>query len=171
MAEQQEAEIAEPGVSADWPSKARSWSLVFILVLAYICAFADRQILSLLVDPIKRDLNITDTEFSLLNGLAFTLCYTIVGLPLAWLADRGSRRNLIISCISFWSLMTAVCGMANSYWTLFLARMGVGAGEAGLSPAAYSMIADHFPPEKRARPMSVYAVSYTHLTLPTSDLV
>lgn len=157
MAEQQQADFAASSPAADWPSKARSWSLVLILVLAYICAFADRQILSLLVDPIKRDLNITDTEFSLLNGLAFTLCYTIVGLPLAWLADRGSRRNLIISCISFWSVMTALCGMANSYWTLFLARMGVGAGEAGLSPAAYSMIADHFPPEKRARPMSVYA--------------
>lgn len=158
MAEQLQAEIAEPSAAGnEWPSRARSWSLVFILVLAYICAFADRQILSLLVDPIKRDLNITDTEFSLLNGLAFTLCYTIVGLPLAWLADRGSRRNLIICCISFWSLMTALCGMANTYWSLFLARMGVGAGEAGLSPAAYSMIADHFPPEKRARPMSVYA--------------
>lgn len=157
MAEQQ-ATIAEGRSDAgEWPSRARSWTLVFILVLAYICAFADRQILSLLVDPIKRDLNITDTQFSLLNGLAFTLCYTVVGLPLAWLADRGSRRNLIISCISFWSLMTALCGMANTYWSLFLARMGVGAGEAGLSPAAYSMIADHFPPEKRARPMSVYA--------------
>lgn len=156
--EQQQTEIAaSDSADAAWPSRARSWSLVFILVLAYICAFADRQILSLLVDPIKRDLNITDTEFSLLNGLAFTLCYTIVGLPLAWLADRGSRRNLIISCISFWSLMTALCGMANTYWSLFLTRMGVGAGEAGLSPAAYSMIADHFPPENRARPMSVYA--------------
>lgn len=157
MADQQASIKKEASGSEDWPSSARSWSLVFILVLAYVCAFADRQILSLLVDPIKRDLGITDTEFSLLNGLAFTLCYTIVGLPLAWLADRGSRRNLIISCISFWSLMTALCGMASTYWGLFLARMGVGAGEAGLSPAAYSMIADHFPPEKRARPMSVYA--------------
>lgn len=157
MADQQVSMAKEESGAGDWPSQARSWSLVFILVLAYICAFADRQILSLLVDPIKRDLGITDTQFSLLNGLAFTLCYTIVGLPLAWLADRGSRRNLIISCISFWSLMTALCGMANTYWGLFLARMGVGAGEAGLSPAAYSMIADHFPPEKRARPMSVYA--------------
>lgn len=142
---------------AEWPTLARSWSVVIILVLAYICAFADRQILSLLVDPIKADLGISDTAFSLLNGLAFTICYTILGLPLAWLADRGSRRNLIMACVSFWSLMTASCGLANSFWSLFLARMGVGVGEAGLSPAAYSMIADHFPPERRARPMSVYA--------------
>lgn len=143
--------------SRPWPAPARSWALVAILVLAYVCAFADRQILALLVDPIKRDLGISDTQFSLLNGLAFSMFYTVMGLPLAWLADRGSRRTLVIVCINIWSLMTAACGGVSTFWGLFLARMGVGAGEAGLSPAAYSMIADCFPPEKRARPMSVYA--------------
>lgn len=140
-----------------WPSSARSWGLVTILVIAYVCAFADRQILALLVDPIKQDLGISDTQFSLLNGLAFSIFYTIMGLPLAWLADRGSRRILVVVCINVWSVMTAACGMVSSFWGLFLVRMGVGAGEAGLSPAAYSLIADCFPLEKRARPMSVYA--------------
>lgn len=132
--------------------------MVILLVAAYAIAFVDRQILTLLVEPVKRDLSITDTQFSLLSGLAFTLFYTIMGIPFAWLADRGSRRNLIAVSMTFWSLMTAACGLANSFLTLFLARVGVGIGEAGLSPAAYSMIADSFPPEKRARPLGVYAI-------------
>jgi MFS family permease len=128
-----------------------------LLVAAYAVAFVDRQILTLLVEPVKRDLGITDTQFSLLSGLAFTMFYTIMGIPFAWLADRGSRRNLIVVSMTFWSAMTAVCGLAQSFLTLFLARIGVGVGEAGLSPAAYSMIADSFPAARRARPLGVYA--------------
>jgi MFS family permease len=130
---------------------------VSLLVLAYALAFVDRQILTLLVEPVRRDLDITDTQFSLLAGLAFTLFYTVMGIPFAWLADRGSRRNLIVLSVLFWSAMTAVCGLAHNFLTLFLARIGVGIGEAGLSPAAYSMIADSFPAERRARPLGVYA--------------
>jgi MFS family permease len=136
----------------------RAWATVLVLLAAYALAFVDRQILTLLVEPIKRDLAITDTQFSLLSGLAFTLFYTVMGVPFGWLADRSSRRNLITVSIVFWSAMTAVCGMANSFLTLFLARIGVGVGEAGLSPAAYSMIADSFAPAKRSRALSVYAV-------------
>ncbi len=157
MSAQPTPALAPEAAERPWPSAARSWGLVVVLVIAYVCAFADRQILALLVDPIKRDLGISDTQFSLLNGLAFSMFYTVMGLPLAWLADRGSRRVLVIVCINIWSLMTAACGAVSSFMALFLARMGVGAGEAGLSPAAYSLIADCFPPEKRARPMSVYA--------------
>ena len=131
--------------------------MVLLLVAAYAIAFVDRQILTLLVEPVKRDLAITDTQFSLLSGLAFTFFYTVMGIPFAWLADRGSRRNLIVASVTFWSIATAACGMAGSFVSLFLARIGVGVGEAGLSPAAYSMIADSFPPEKRARPIGVYA--------------
>lgn len=144
--------------AVDWPSPTRAWATVFVLMAAYALAFVDRQILSLLVEPVKRDLAITDTQFSLLTGLAFTLFYTVMGIPFAWLADRSSRRRLIMASIAFWTLMTAACGMAGSFLTLFLARIGVGVGEAGLSPAAYSMIADNFPPAKRARPLGVYAI-------------
>ena len=148
----------EDPTAAPWPKPSRAWATVFVLMAAYALAFVDRQILTLLVEPVRRDLNINDTQFSLLSGLAFTLFYTVMGLPFAWLADRSSRRNLIIASIGFWSLMTAACGMASSFLTLFLARIGVGVGEAGLSPAAYSMIADNFPPARRARPLGVYAI-------------
>lgn len=143
---------------SSWPPANRAWALVGLLLVAYAIAFVDRQILTLLVEPIKRDLGITDTQFSLLAGAAFTLFYTGMGIPLAWLADRGSRRNLIIASLVVWSAMTAVCGLVRTFGGLFLARIGVGIGEAGLSPAAYSMIADSFPPEKRARPMAVYSI-------------
>ena len=157
MDRNQPAIDSSPAADA-WPAPARAWAMVMLLVAAYAIAFVDRQILTLLVEPVKRDLAITDTQFSLLSGLAFTLFYTIMGIPFAWLADRGSRRNLIAVSMTFWSVMTAACGLANSFLTLFLARIGVGVGEAGLSPAAYSMIADSFPPEKRARPLTVYAI-------------
>lgn len=141
-----------------WPSPLRAWASVLVLMAAYATAFVDRQIITLLVEPISQDLGITDTEFSLLSGLAFTLFYTVMGIPLAWAADRWSRRNLIMLGIGVWSAMTAACGMASSFLTLFLTRIGVGIGEAGLSPAAYSMIADSFPPAGRARAMGVYAL-------------
>jgi MFS family permease len=141
-----------------WPSAARAWATVFLLLAAYATAFVDRQILALLVEPVSRDLGISDTQFSLLTGLAFTFFYTIMGIPFAWLADRGSRRGLILVAMLFWSVMTAACGLANSFLSLFLARIGVGVGEAGLSPAAYSMIADSFPPGRRARALGVYAI-------------
>lgn len=148
----------ENGVTASWPSTARAWATVFVLLIAYATAFVDRQILTLLVEPIRRDLDISDTQFSLLSGLAFTLFYTLMGLPLGWLADRKSRRKLILFSVLFWSAMTAACGMAKSFGMLFLARIGVGVGEAGLSPAAFSMIADSFPASKRSRALSVYAM-------------
>ena len=140
------------------PSAGRAWALVLVLLAAYALAFIDRQILALLVEPVRRDLAISDTEFSLLAGFAFTLFYSIMGIPCAWLADRGSRRNLVAASLTTWSAMTAACGLAVSFPTLFLARVGVGIGEAGLSPAAYSMIADSFPPEKRARALGVYGI-------------
>lgn len=150
---------APPQVGApDWPSPSRAWATVLVLMAAYAVGFVDRQILTLLVEPLRRDLGITDTQFSLLSGLAFTLFYTLMGVPLAWLADRGSRRNLIMVSIGVWSAMTAACGLAGSFISLFAARVGVGIGEAGLSPAAYSLIADSFPPAKRARAMGVYAI-------------
>ncbi|MEP1385402.1 MAG: MFS transporter, partial [Paraglaciecola sp.] len=132
--------------------------LIFILLLAYTFSFIDRQILSLLVEPMKRDLDISDTQMSLLQGLSFALFYTFMGLPLGRLADSKSRRGIIAWSIFIWSLMTAACGLAKSYGALFFARMGVGVGEAGLSPAAYSLIADSVQKKHLAKAISVYTM-------------
>jgi MFS family permease len=132
--------------------------LIFILLLAYTFSFIDRQILSLLVEPMKRDLDISDTQMSLLQGLSFALFYTIMGLPLGRLADSKSRRGLIAGSIFVWSLMTVACGLAKNYWHLFIARMGVGVGEAGLSPAAYSLIADSVDKKHLAKAISIYTM-------------
>jgi MFS family permease len=139
-------------------SMAYPWLVVFILMIAYVFSFVDRQILNLLVGPIRRDLGISDTQMSLLMGFSFAIFYTILGIPLGRLADSKSRRGLIVAGVVVWSFMTALCGMARSYWQLFLFRIGVGVGEATLSPAAYSLIADYFPPARRATAISVYSM-------------
>lgn len=141
----------------DWPNPGYAWCVVGLLMLAFTSSFIDRQILTLLVGPIRADLGITDTQFSLLVGLAFSLFYAVCGLPLAYAADRYSRRWIIAIGVFFWSLMTIASGLADSYWHLFLARMGVGIGEATLTPAAASLIADYFSRERRGRAMAVYA--------------
>lgn len=144
--------------AAPWPSPLRAWIVVGLLMVAYTSSFIDRQIMSLLVEPIRADLGITDTQFSLLAGLAFSIFYSVMGLPLGWLADRMSRRMIILVGMIAWSIMTALCGLATSFLALFIARVGVGIGEAALSPAAYSLISDYFPPERRARAISAYAM-------------
>ena len=141
-----------------WPKPLYAWYTVGVLMLAYTNSFIDRQILSLLIEPIRRDLQINDTQISLLAGIAFTIFYTLMGVPIARLSDQKNRRTIIIIGITFWSLMTATCGMAKQYWQLFLARMGVGLGEAALSPAAMSIISDYFPISKLARAISVYSM-------------
>lgn len=141
-----------------YPSSARAWATVAILMVAYVLSFVDRQILNLLVEPIRRDLVINDTQMSLLMGLSFALFYTVCGIPLGRVADTRSRRGLIAIGILFWSAATAACGMAKLYWQFLLCRIGVGVGEAALSPAAYSLIADSFPAERRATAISVYSM-------------
>jgi MFS family permease len=141
-----------------YPSSVRAWATVAILMVAYVLSFVDRQILNLLVEPIRRDLAINDTQMSLLMGLSFALFYTICGIPLGRVADTRSRRGLITVGILFWSAATAACGMAKLYWQFLLCRIGVGVGEAALSPAAYSLIADSFPGERRATAISVYSM-------------
>lgn len=152
------AKAAASAPTPPWPRPAYSWYVVFILLLAYTLSFIDRMILSLLVTPVRAALEISDTQFSLLIGLAFALFYTLAGLPLAWIADRHSRRNLIVGGVTVWSFMTLLCGTATNYASLFLARVGVGVGEATLSPAAYSMLSDYFPREKLARAIAVYSI-------------
>jgi MFS family permease len=135
-----------------------AWYVVFVLMICYTISFIDRQILSLLVAPIKRDLGISDTKIGLLQGLAFALFYTLLGFPLGWIADRYSRRNLIAAGVFFWSLMTALCSIATSFSSLFFARMGVGVGEATLGPSAFSLISDYFPKERLGGALSVYSM-------------
>jgi len=141
-----------------YPNPIYAWYVVGILVIAYTFSFIDRQILSLLVGPMKRDLNITDFEMSLLQGFAFAIFYALVGLPIGRLVDSKKRVTIISVGILVWSAMTALCGIARSYWQLFLFRMGVGVGEAALSPAAYSMLADYFRPERMGFALGVYGM-------------
>ncbi len=140
----------------DWAPSAYSWYVTIFLTLAFALAYIDRQVISLLVGPIKEDLGLNDVEISLLGGLAFVLFYTFMGIPLGRLTDRTHRIRLIAAGMFFWSLMTMACGLARSFTQLFLARVGVGVGEATLSPAALSIIADYFPRKKLGTASSVY---------------
>lgn len=149
-----------PGVDATdgaWPAPLYAAYVALVLTLAYTSSFIDRQILTLLVEPIRRDLHVSDTEVSLLGGLAFSIFYTVLGIPLARLADRTHRRNLMAGGLATWSVMTALCGLARGFWPLFGARVGVGVGEAALSPAAFSVLADYFPRHRLARAVSTYS--------------
>lgn len=127
------------------------------LLLVYIFNFADRMLLGVMAAPIKADLGLTDGQLGLLGGTAFALLYATVGVPIGWLADRRSRSWIITIALCVWSGFTALCGMANSFAVLFMARLGVGVGEAGGVAPSYSMIADYFPPGERARALGVYS--------------
>ncbi len=138
---------------------AYAWFVVLVLSFANIVSFVDRLIMSLLVDPIKRDLMLTDTQVSWLLGMAFVLFYALTALPLAFLADRYNRKRIIFAGILLWTAATAICASARSFWTLFFCRMNVGIGEAALSPATMSIIADYFPRDRLARPVSVFSAA------------
>jgi len=132
-----------------YPGRPYAWTVVAILIATAILSYTDRQVLSLLVDPIRADLGISDTQISLLLGTAFAVVYGFAGIPLGFLADRTSRRNLIFGGVLVWSLGTLACGFSRSFGELFAARIVVGLGEAVLSPAAISLISDYFPPSRR----------------------
>ena len=138
-------------------SLAYPWYIVSLCMLAYIFSFIDRQVITLLIEPIRADLQISDTEFSLLHGLAFAMLYAVAGIPIARMADSRSRPVIISVGIFVWSFATAACGAAKNFVQLFLARMVVGVGEAALSPAAYSMITDSFPKSKLGLALGVYS--------------
>ncbi|HUQ79524.1 MAG TPA: MFS transporter [Gemmatimonadaceae bacterium] len=141
-----------------FPPRRYAWYVVAVLSLANASAFIDRQVLGLLVAPLRRDLGITDTQMGILYGLAFALFYTLLGIPLGRLADRGSRRTIIALGIAAWSVMTVLCGIARTYDQLLLARFGVAIGEAALAAPALSLIADYFAPNQRATALSVYSL-------------
>ncbi len=139
-----------------YPPENYAWYVVVILMIVYVFSFIDRQILSLLVGPIKADLGVTDSQMSYLMGFSFALFYTVFGIPMGRLADSKSRRAIIAIGLAVWSLMSAGCGIAKTYVQLLMFRIGVGVGEATLSPSAYSLITDYFRPGRIALAMSVY---------------
>ncbi|QOJ32176.1 MAG: MFS transporter [Gammaproteobacteria bacterium] len=149
-------DTARSDAAQDYPAPAYAWYVVVVLTFGYVVSFLDRQIFALLIQPIREDLGLSDTQVSLVGGLAFALFYTLLGIPIGRLADRRSRRGLIAIGVTLWCLMTAACGLARNYWTLFLARVGVGVGEATLNPAALSLISDYFPRHRRGQAISFY---------------
>ncbi len=140
-----------------FPSRARAQFTLGVLLAAYIVSYLDRQIISLMVGPIKADLGISDFQISLLQGTAFGVFFALAGLPLGWMADRLSRVRLIAAGLLLWSLMTILCGFASSFWMLFFARVGLGVGEAALAPAGFSILADTFPRDRLVRATGIFA--------------
>ena len=162
-----DTEALQTGVSADvqqlaqvgiepWPSRNRAIGTIVLLMAALFMSTIDRSILALLTDPIKHTLHLTDTQIGLVQGVAFGIFFMLMTFPAGWLADKHNRMRLVACGIALWSVMTALCGLCASFAQLFLARMGVAIGEATLQPVAPSIISDHFPPERRTLPMSLY---------------
>ena len=146
--------------AAPWPAPSTAWRTLWVLSLVLGLSQIDRNILSLLLQPIKQDLKLSDAEMGILIGLAFSCVYLLLSFPLARISDRRSRRVMIAAGVAVWSLATAACGLARSFWPLFVARAGLGAGEAANGPATYSMLADSFPREKLPRAMAVLNVGF-----------
>ena len=144
--------------AADYPKPKYAWTLLAFLTIAYISSFIDRYILGLLIDPIKADTGASDTQMGLLSS-AFTWVYALAALPIGFMVDRRSRTKLVAIGVFLWSLATVWTGLAKSFVQLFAARMSVGIGEAVLSPAAFSMIGDSFPKERRGLPIAVYSMA------------
>lgn len=151
--------LARPGAGTAWPKPVYAWYVVLVLTATYMMAYIDRSVLGLLVELIRADLQISDTQVSLLGGAAFAIFYVAMGMPLGRLADRANRRNMIAISTFVWGCMTAACGLANNFWQLFMARVGVGVGESALPPAALSVISDYFSPEKRSAPLATFMVA------------
>jgi MFS family permease len=137
----------------------RAWWSLIVLIIAYAVSFIDRQILSLLVEPLKTDLAISDTQVGLLQGLAFAVFYCALAIPVARLAERHGRIRIILVGVTIWSAMTIGCGLARSFGMLFVSRLGVGLGEAALSPSAQSLVTDYFPRERLGLAQSLYGVA------------
>lgn len=145
-------------VAAPKTATSYRYLVVWLLAVVYTLNFLDRQIVSILAEPIRKDLNLTDTQLGMLGGIAFALFYTTFGIPIGWLADRAPRVWIISAACALWSLFTALCGTATNFVQLALFRMGVGIGEAGGSPPSYSLISDYFKPEERGTALAIYSL-------------
>ncbi len=149
---------ATPAAAVKPPSAGYRVWVLFMLFVVYAFNFLDRQIISILAIPIQQELDLSDRQLGLLGGIAFAFLYSTLGVPIAWLADRTQRTWIITVSLAIWSGFTAICGFAQNFWQLFLARVGVGVGEAGGVAPSYSLIADYFPPDSRARALAIYSL-------------
>ncbi|MES2264709.1 MAG: MFS transporter [Pseudomonadota bacterium] len=148
-----------PQSASQYPRASLAWYALFVFIIAATLAFVDKSIITLLVAPIRQSLGVSDTQISLLQGLSFVLLYSVMGIPSGYLVDRMQRRKLLAAGIALWSVMTMLCGSANTFAELFLARVGVGVGEAILMPAVFSMLADFFPSAQRGRANGIFTIS------------
>jgi len=137
-------------------NQQNKWYVLTILTIVYIFNFIDRQIINIIAEDVKRDLDLSDTQLGMMTGLAFSLFYSIMAIPISRFADKGVRKNVLAICLGIWSVMTAVSGMVTNFTQMFLARMGVGLGEAGGVPTSYSLISDVFPANQRGKAMSFF---------------
>ena len=142
--------------SISYPNPRYAWYVASLLSFVYVLSYVDRYILSLLIEPIKSSLSLTDFEIGLLIGPAFVILFVTVGLPVGWLIDRKSRTAILSVGIALWSLMTAACGLANSFFSLFIMRVGVGVGETTAAPSAFSLFGDYFPKDTRPRAVALF---------------
>ena len=142
-----------------WWTLPRRHYVLFILCLVGVVNFVDRQILAILLEPIKKDLGVSDTAMGLLSGIAFSAFYVIAGIPIARMVDKGSRRNVLVGCLTMWSLATVLCGFVQNFVQLAVARIGVASGEAGGGPATQSLLADLYPISQRATVIGIWLAS------------
>ncbi len=157
MSTSQEVAASTPGSNDEAPDRTR-WVVLWVLFIVYVFNFVDRQILSILQEPIKQELGLSDAQLGMLTGFAFAIFYATLGIPIARIADRTSRSLVITVSLALWSLMTALCGLARGFGTLLLFRIGVGVGEAGCSPPAHSLISDYFPAKQRGTALGIYSM-------------
>lgn len=150
---------ADPSEENGWPAPRLAWYALALLSLAYVLSYLDRILINLLIEPIQAQFDINDTQFGMLQSLAFGIFYTVMALPLGRLADARDRRLIVAGGIALFSLFTALSGLARSYMQLFFARVGVGVGEASLTPSAYSLLSDYFPPERLGRAIGIFTMS------------
>ena len=152
------AEASAQAAEAAFGTVVQRWYVLIMMVLVYTLSIADRYVISTVLEPIRLELQLTDSGIAFLTGVALALFYVVLGFPISWLIDRGNRRNIIAWCLIGWSVMTAFCGLSKTYWQLLLSRIGVGIGEAGGTPGANSIISDYFPVASRPMALTVFSL-------------
>jgi MFS family permease len=154
MSAKAQVQAADGGVG----TTALRWYVLLVMVLVYTLSIADRYVISTVLEPIRLELQLTDSGIAFLTGVSLALFYVVLGFPISWLIDRGNRRNIIAFCLVVWSVMTTFCGLSKNYIQLLLSRIGVGIGEAGGTPGANSIISDYFPASKRPMALTVFSL-------------